>query len=57
MEKDGIILSKKISCFSCLHSFSTKNRLEFQKKLCENKDFYNISMPFKDTRILELNQY
>ena len=27
------------------------------KMLCENKDFCNLIMPSKDTRILEFNQY
>ena len=33
------------------------NKLESQKKVCENKDFCNIVMPFEDTKILELNKY
>ena len=26
-------------------------------KLCENKDFCNVIMPFEDTKILEFNQF
>ena len=25
--------------------------------MCENKDFWNVIMPFEDTKILEFNQY
>ena len=31
-------------CLNCLHSFTTKNKLQLHKKVCENKDFYNIIM-------------
>ena len=44
-------------CLNCLHSFATKNKLQSNKKLCENKDFCNIVMPSEDTKILEFNQY
>ena len=27
------------------------------KKVWENKDFYNVGMPSKSTKILEINQY
>ena len=40
-----------------LHLFRTKNKLEFHKKVCENKDFCGVIMPSEDTRILEFNQY
>ena len=33
----------------------TKNKLH--KRVCEKKDFCNIIMPFKNTKILEFNQY
>ena len=44
-------------CLNCFHSFRTKNKLELQKKVCENKDFCNLVMPSEDTKILEFNQY
>ena len=44
-------------CLSCLHSFRTKNKLQFHKKVCENKDVCNVIMPSGDTKILESNQY
>ena len=36
------------------HAFRTKNKLESHKKVCENKDSCNVSMPSEDTKILEL---
>ena len=44
-------------CLNCLHSFATKNKRESQKKVCENKDFFNIVMPSEDTQVLEFIQY
>ena len=44
-------------CLNCFHSFSTKNKLQSQKIVCENKDFCNIIMPFEKTKILEFSQY
>ena len=44
-------------CLNCLYSFRTKNKFESHKKVCENKDFCNVIMPFEDTEILEFNQY
>ena len=43
-------------CLKYLHSFTTKLKLDSQKKVCENKDFFNVIMPFEDTKILEFNQ-
>ena len=37
-------------------SFSTK-KLDLHKKVCESKNFCNVIMPPKDTKILEFNQY
>ena len=42
-------------CFSCLDFFRTKNKLD--SEVCKNKDFCNVIMPFKDTKILQFNQY
>ena len=44
-------------CLNCLRSFRTKDKLESQKKVCENKDFCNVIMPSEDTKILEFNRY
>ena len=37
--------------------FKKKNKLESQKSVCENKDFYNVIMASEDTKMLELNQH
>ena len=39
------------------HSFRAKNNLESHKKVCENKDFYNIVMLFEDNKISEFTVY
>ena len=44
-------------CLSCLHSFKTKNKLELHKIVCENKNFCNVIIPFKDTKLLAFNPY
>ena len=45
------ITSKHHDDFYCLNCFQS------HKRVCENKDFCNIIMPSKDTKILEFNQY
>ena len=42
---------------NCLHSFRIKKKLEWHKKVCENKDFCNVIMPSENIKILEFNQY
>ena len=42
---------------NCLHSFITKNKLDSQKNVCENKDFCDVVIPSEDTKILEFYQY
>ena len=44
-------------CLNCLHSFSTKNKIESHKKVCENKDFCSFVKPSEDAKILQCNQY
>ena len=44
-------------CLNCLHSFTVENKGESHEKVCENKDFRNIVIPFEDTKLLEFNQY
>ena len=34
-----------------------KSKLESHKKVCENKYFSNVIMPFEDTKILQFYQY
>ena len=42
-------------CLNCLNSFRTKNKLESQIKVCENKAFRNVVMLSEDAKILEFN--
>ena len=55
----GIMSKYKGSFYSlnCLHSFRAKNKLELDKRACGYKDFCNLVMPSKNTKILEFNQY
>ena len=46
-----------IYCLYCFHAFITKNKLELDKRVIENKDFCNVIMPSEDIKILEFNQY
>ena len=42
----------------CLHSYRASNKLKSQEKVCKNKDFCGIVMPFpKDKILLQFNQY
>ena len=50
-------LSGDIYCLNCLHSFARKSKHESHWKVCENKDFCDVAMPSKDTKILQLNKY
>ena len=40
-----------------LQFFRIKTKLELHEKVCENKDFCNVNMPYEDTKILKLHQY
>ena len=45
-------------CLNCLHSFRTKNKLELNKKVCDNKDFAILWYLLKTLKLnLEFNQY
>ena len=40
-------------CLNCFCSYSTKNKLEKHKKICENHDYCHVEMPTK--KIIQLN--
>ena len=40
-------------CLNCFHSYRTKDKLESHKKVCENKDFYNIIVTSVEAKLLE----
>ena len=50
------ITSKHIGdfyCLNCFHAYTTKNRLEKHKKVCENHDYCCVEMPKEDDKILK----
>ena len=42
-------------CLNCFYAYTTINKLEGHKKVCENHDYYCIEMPNKDNKILKYN--
>ena len=56
VKKVSSLLRGITCCLNCFPSFPTENKLQSNKRLCENKDFCNITMPSEDTKILEFNQ-
>ena len=71
MVKNGIILLKKkmsallreitsihdgdFYCLTCLHSYSTKDKLKKHKDVYENHHYCYIEMPKEDNKILKYN--
>ena len=52
--------SKRLSdfyCQNCFHSFARGNKCESHKRVCKNKDFCNVLVLSKDTKILEFSQH
>ena len=43
-------------CLNCLCYVATENKCKFHKKVCQHKDFCNVVVPSKVTKILEFNQ-
>ena len=44
-------------CLNCLLFFRTKTKLESHRNVCGNKDFCDVVMSSKDTKIFQFNQY
>ena len=42
-------------CLNCFCSYSTKNKLEKHKNICENHDYCHVEMPTKDNNIIKYN--
>ena len=42
-------------CLNCFHSYSTENKLEAHKKICENHDYCYVEMPTKTNNIIKYN--
>ena len=43
-------------CLKCLHAYTTKNKLETRKKICENHNYCHVEMPNEDNKIIKYNQ-
>ena len=43
-------------CLNCFCAYSTKNKLEKHKKICENHNYCHVEMPTKDNNIIKYNQ-
>ena len=42
-------------CLNCFRAYTTENKLESHKKVCENHDYCCIEMPNEDNKILKYN--
>ena len=42
-------------CLNCFCAYSTKNKFEAHKKICENHDYCHVEMPTKDNNIIKHN--
>ena len=42
-------------CLNCFHFYSTKNKLEAHKRICENHDYCYVEMPTKNNNIIKYN--
>ena len=43
-------------CLNCFCAYSTKNKFEVHKKICENHDYCHVEMPTKDNNSIKYNQ-
>ena len=43
-------------CLNCFRVYTTKNKLEVPKKICENHDYCHVEMPSEDSKIIKYNQ-
>ena len=43
-------------CLNCFRAYTTKNKLETHKKICENYYYCHVEMPNKDNKIIKHNQ-
>ena len=42
-------------CLNCFCAYSTKNKFEAHKKICENHDYCHVEMPTKDNNTIKHN--
>ena len=43
-------------CLNCFCAYTTKNKLETHKKICENHDYCHVEMPNEDNKIIKYNE-
>ena len=43
-------------CLNCFCAYSTKNKLQAHKQICENHDYFHVEMPTEDNNIIKYNQ-
>ena len=43
-------------CLNCFRVYTTENKLEKHKKICENNDYCHVEMPNEDNKIIIYNQ-
>ena len=43
-------------CLNCFRSYTTRNKLEVHKKICENHNYCKVEMPTKNNDIIKYNQ-
>ena len=53
----GIISKHKgdFYCLNCFHAYTTRNKLERHKHVCENHDYCCVEMSNEDNKILKYN--
>ena len=49
-------LLRGVYCLNCFHLYTTENKLEKHKKICENHDYCHVEMPNEDNKIIKYNQ-
>ena len=42
-------------CLNCFRSYRIKSKLEFHKKISENRDYCHVEMPTKGNNIIKYN--
>ena len=43
-------------CLNCFCAYTTKNKLEEHKKICENNKYCHVEMPNEENKIIKYNQ-
>ena len=43
-------------CLNCFHAYTTENKLETHKKICENHDYCHVEIPNEDNNKIKYNQ-